>query len=64
MRAAHNLKGELGYLGAAEASQAAQRLEDMGQENDLSQAAEGLVVLERETASLHLALKDPTGAIQ
>jgi two-component system, sensor histidine kinase and response regulator len=64
MRAAHNLKGELGYLGAAEASQSAQTLEDMGHANDLSQAAEVLVVLERAAASLHLALKDPAGAIQ
>ncbi len=64
MRAAHCLKGELGYLGAAGASQAAQQLEDMGHENDLSHAAETLVVLEREMASLHLALKDPSGAIQ
>jgi two-component system sensor histidine kinase/response regulator len=64
MRAAHNLKGELGYLGAVEASQAAQKLEDMGHENDLSQAAETLAVLEGETASLHVALKDPAGAIQ
>jgi two-component system sensor histidine kinase/response regulator len=64
MRAAHCLKGELGYLGAAGASQAAQQFEDMGHENDLSHAAETLVVLEREMASLHLALKDPSGAIQ
>lgn len=64
MRAAHNLKGELGYLGTVGASQAAQELEDMGQKNDLVRAAETLVVLERETASLHLALKDPAGAIQ
>ena len=40
MRAAHCVKGELGYLGAAGASQAAQQLEDMGHENDLSHAAE------------------------
>jgi HPt (histidine-containing phosphotransfer) domain-containing protein len=64
MRAAHCLKGELGYLDAAGASQAAQQLEDMGHENDLSHAAETLVVLEREMARLHLALKDPSGAIQ
>ena len=64
MRAAHNLKGELGYLGAAAAALAAQELEDMGHENDLTQAAATLVVLERETASLHRALKDPLGAIQ
>ena len=64
MRAAHCLKGELGYLGAAGASQAAQQLENMGHENYLSHAAETLVVLEREMAGLYLALKDPSGAIQ
>jgi two-component system sensor histidine kinase/response regulator len=64
MRAAHSLKGELGYLGAVRASHAAQELEDMGQKNNLFRAAEILVVLEREMASLHLALKDPAGAIQ
>ena len=64
MRAAHSLKGELGYLGAAGASQAAQELEDMGQKNNLFRAAETLVELEREMESLHLALTDPAGAIQ
>jgi two-component system, sensor histidine kinase and response regulator len=64
MRAAHSLKGELGYLGAAGASQAARALEDMGHENNLLQAAETFTVLEREMASLHLDLKDPAGAIQ
>jgi len=29
MRAAHSIKGELGYLGAAQATQAARELEDM-----------------------------------
>jgi two-component system, sensor histidine kinase and response regulator len=64
MRAAHSLKGELGYLGAAGASQAARTLEDMGHDDNLFQAAETFAVLEREMASLHLALKDPAGAIQ
>ena len=64
MRAAHSLKGELGYLGAAGASQAARALEDMGHENNLFQATETFALLEREMASLHLALKDPAGAIQ
>lgn len=57
-------KRRTGISGAAGASQAAQQFEDMGHENDLSHAAETLVVLEREMASLHLALKDPSGAIQ
>jgi two-component system sensor histidine kinase/response regulator len=64
MRAAHCLRGELGYLGAAGALQAAQELEDMGQQKNLFRAAEWLVVLEREMASLSLVLKDPAGAIQ
>ena len=64
MRAAHSLKGELGYLGAAGASQAARELEDMGHENNLSRAAETLDVLEQEMAGLQLALRDAAGAIQ
>ena len=64
VRAAHTLKGELGYLGAARASQAAQQLEDMGHDNHLSHAAATLDALEQEMASLHLALTDPTGALQ
>src|ERR1700704_6347531 len=42
MRAAHNLRGEVGYLGAAGASQAAQQLENMGAENRLAAAPETL----------------------
>ena len=64
MRAAHSLKGELGYLGAAGASQAARELEDMGHEKNLSRAPAVLAVLERELAGLHLALKDPAGVVQ
>ena len=63
-RSAHSLKGELGYLGAAAAGQAARELEDMGHEKNLSRAAEVFTLLEREMACLHLALKDPAGAIQ
>jgi HPt (histidine-containing phosphotransfer) domain-containing protein len=64
MRAAHSLKGELGYLGAARATQAAQELEDMGHDNKLSHATATLNVLEREMAGLHLALTDPAGTLQ
>jgi HPt (histidine-containing phosphotransfer) domain-containing protein len=64
MRAAHSLKGELGYLSGAGGTQAARELEDMGHEKDLSRAPEGLVVLERELAGLQLALKDPAGVVQ
>jgi HPt (histidine-containing phosphotransfer) domain-containing protein len=61
MRAAHSLKGELGYLGAEDAVQAARELEDMGHDKNLSHAAELFTVLERELARLHRDLKDPTG---
>lgn len=62
MRAAHSLKGELGYLGAEVAVQAARKLEDMGHEKNLSNAAEVFALLEREFAGLHAGLKDFAGA--
>jgi HPt (histidine-containing phosphotransfer) domain-containing protein len=62
MRAAHSLKGELGYLGAEDAMRAARKLEDMGHEKDLSNAAEVFALLEREFVGLHAALKDFAGA--
>jgi HPt (histidine-containing phosphotransfer) domain-containing protein len=62
MRAAHSLKGELGYLGAAKAMQAAHELEDMGHENNLPGAAETFTVLNRELTALHLTLKESAGA--
>jgi two-component system, sensor histidine kinase and response regulator len=64
MRAAHRLKGEVGYLGAGVASQAARKLEDMGRENKLTGAPETMIVLEREISGLHFAMKDPAGALQ
>ncbi|MGA9811659.1 MAG: Hpt domain-containing protein [Terriglobales bacterium] len=57
MRAAHSLKGELGYLGAVEALQAAQALEDMGHEKNLSEAADVCASLKMHLAALHLAMK-------
>jgi two-component system sensor histidine kinase/response regulator len=63
MRAAHSLKGELGYLGAPGAAQAARELEDMGHEKNLSRATELFTLLERELTGLYLALKDPAGAM-
>ena len=63
MRAAHSLKGELGYLGAEGAARAARELEDMGHEKKLSRATEVFSLLERELAELHVALKDPCGAM-
>ena len=64
MRAAHSLTGELDDLGADVAAQAARKLEDLGREKNLSRGTELFTVLERELAGLHLALKNPAGAIQ
>ena len=64
MRAAHSLKGEAGYLGAGAVSHAARQLEDMGREQDLSQAGDTLATLEREVANLHHDLRDLTGVKQ
>jgi HPt (histidine-containing phosphotransfer) domain-containing protein len=64
MRAAHSLRGELGYLGAAGALQAAQELEDMGQNNDLFRAYAALAALEGEMTRLYLDLGDPARCIQ
>jgi len=63
MRAAHSLKGELGYLGAAKAVQAARELEDMGHEKNLSRATEVFTVLDQEFTALHLTLKESAGAV-
>ena len=60
MRAAHSLKGEAGYLGAVGTSQAAQQLEEMGHNKNLSRANDTLAVLEREVTSLHLDLGNVT----
>jgi CheY-like chemotaxis protein len=61
-RAAHSLKGESGCLGAGRTSQAAQQLEEMGRNKDLSRAGSRLETLKREVASLHLELQDLAGA--
>ena len=58
MPAAHGLKGELGYLGAARATQAAQELEDMGHDKNLSRTAEVFAVLDKAFSALHLALTE------
>jgi len=52
MRAAHKLKGSLGYLGATRAQQAAYTLERIGQSGDLSSAREALEILEAKTQRL------------
>ncbi len=63
MRAAHGLKGELGYLGAAKAMQAARELEDMGHEKNLSRATEVFAVLDREFIALQRSLRESAGAV-
>ncbi|MGA9040113.1 MAG: response regulator [Terriglobales bacterium] len=57
-RVAHSIKGEVGYLGAETASQAARQLENMGNDKDLSQAAAIFAVLERELMGVQSALKN------
>jgi signal transduction histidine kinase/HPt (histidine-containing phosphotransfer) domain-containing protein len=59
---AHSMKGELGYLGAEKASQAARDLEKMGNDNDLSKAVAVFAILEREVLELQSALKDVSEA--
>ena len=61
-RAAHSLKGELGYLGAVEALQASAALEQMGHEKNLSEAAAVFASLEGHLADLHRAMKASAGA--
>jgi len=63
-RAAHSLKGELGYLGAAAAVQTSQELEDLGHESNLSRAAAAFRLLEREMAGLRAAIQDYMGVIR
>lgn len=61
MRAAHSLRGEVGYLGAAGASEAAQQLEDMGAQNKLAAASQTLMLLEGEIWGLHSAMQNVAG---
>jgi HPt (histidine-containing phosphotransfer) domain-containing protein len=51
-RMAHTMKGSLGQLGAGAAHAAAQRLETMGQEDDLGDAAGAFAALEAEVGRL------------
>jgi two-component system, sensor histidine kinase and response regulator len=58
-RAAHSLKGEVSYLGAAIATETAKRLEDMGRARDLTHAFEELASLEKALNSLRSAIEHP-----
>ena len=62
MRAAHSLKGEVSYLSAPAATEAARRLEDMGHQHDVSQAPQAFAVLEREMECLWRSIREFTGA--
>jgi len=64
MRAAHSLKGELGYLGATAAAQASRELEDMGHEKNISRANEVCGLLERELGDVCLAIQDFIGVVR
>jgi HPt (histidine-containing phosphotransfer) domain-containing protein len=55
--AAHNLRGELGYLGISRVSQKARELEEMGRSNDLQHSAETLAVLESEISEVLISLR-------
>jgi two-component system sensor histidine kinase/response regulator len=60
-RAAHSLKGELGYLGAAAAVQITQQLERLVHENNLSHAIGVFHLLEQEMAELRAEIEDYVG---
>jgi HPt (histidine-containing phosphotransfer) domain-containing protein len=60
-RSAHSLKGESGYLGAANVSQMAKQLETMGRDRELSQAPAVLEQLQKEMESLSSAVRQATG---
>jgi HPt (histidine-containing phosphotransfer) domain-containing protein len=61
-RAAHSLKGEVSYLAAAGATQAARHLEDMGRERDLSMVFfEAVRLMERELDALRQAIESDAG---
>jgi signal transduction histidine kinase/HPt (histidine-containing phosphotransfer) domain-containing protein len=63
--AAHRLKGTLGYLGAAPAMDATQRVEQIGKSRDLTAAAEAIQRLDGQLAILKRAIalhRPATGA--
>jgi len=60
-RAAHSLKGESGYLGAANVSQMARQLETMGRDRVLAQAPAVLEQLQKEMAILSSAVRQAAG---
>ena len=61
-RAAHTLKGSAHVFGAAEAAEAAHRLEEIGREEAFANAEEALALLEDEVARLLPALRERVAA--
>ena len=61
-RAAHTLKGSAHVFGAAEAVEAAHRLEEIGREEAFADAEEALALLEDEVARLLPALRERVAA--
>jgi two-component system, sensor histidine kinase and response regulator len=57
-RAAHTLKGALGYLGARAAFQAAWKLEQMGAQAEMSEAESALTSLKAELSRMEMALQE------
>lgn len=57
-RAAHKLKGSVGYFGARDATAAALRLEELGRQGDFAAAEEAMTRLDAELARLGAALVD------
>jgi CheY-like chemotaxis protein/signal transduction histidine kinase len=55
---AHNLKGELGYMGAPDLSERARALEELGRKHDLEQAAQTFAVFDPEIATLLACMRD------
>jgi HPt (histidine-containing phosphotransfer) domain-containing protein len=56
-RAAHTLKGSVGAFSAKKALDTALRLENMGHDGNLEEAATEFSKLEQEVEELHIALK-------
>jgi signal transduction histidine kinase/DNA-binding response OmpR family regulator len=61
-RTAHNLKGQLGYLGATAASQKSRELEDTGHRGDLPRAQRIVDELEKEITELMDAMRQAVQA--
>jgi two-component system, sensor histidine kinase and response regulator len=59
--AAHRLKGDLGYLKAADAAEWARRLEDAGHNGDLSHAAPMLANLEANLEAIFSTMRTACG---